>query len=114
MTERTWPRPIPNIGDATSVARRAAQPDGWAFDPDQIEALHAVLAARRDIRRYRPNLFPRELLRSVLAAGHQAPSAGHSQPWTARRTWPTGARRASGHVPAAVDIDGLSGDIARS
>jgi nicotinate-nucleotide--dimethylbenzimidazole phosphoribosyltransferase len=44
-------------------------------------ALEAVLAARRDVRRYRPDPVPPELLRRVLTAGHQAPSVGHSQPW---------------------------------
>lgn len=81
MTEPTWPRPVPFIGDPTAAATRAADPTGWAFDPDTVDAFHAVVAARRDVRRYRPDPVPEELLRRVLAAGHQAPSVGHSQPW---------------------------------
>jgi nicotinate-nucleotide--dimethylbenzimidazole phosphoribosyltransferase len=77
----TWPRPVPVIGDQTHAAQRAADPAGWAFDPATVEALHTVIGARRDIRRYRPDAVPPELLRTVLEAGHSAPSVGHSQPW---------------------------------
>jgi len=69
------------VGDTTSAAARSAQPDAWAFDEAAVTALHAIIAARRDIRRYRPDPVPAEVLRAVLAAGHQAPSVGHSQPW---------------------------------
>ena len=77
----TWPRPVPVIGDQTHAAERAADPSGWALDPATVEALHTVFGARRDIRRYRPDAVPPELLRTVLEAGHRAPSVGHSQPW---------------------------------
>ena len=76
-----WPRPVPLVGDPTSAAQRAADPAGWSFDDATVSALHAVLAARRDVRRFRPDEVPEELVRQVLAAGHQAPSVGHSQPW---------------------------------
>jgi nicotinate-nucleotide--dimethylbenzimidazole phosphoribosyltransferase len=81
VDEYTWPRPVPLVGDITSAASRAARPDAWAFDEADIKALHAVIGARRDIRRYRPDPVPVQLLRQVLEAGHQAPSVGHSQPW---------------------------------
>ncbi|RBY94803.1 5,6-dimethylbenzimidazole synthase [Blastococcus sp. TBT05-19] len=77
----TWPRPVPVIGDQTHAAERAADPAGWALDPATVEALHTVVGARRDIRRYRPDPVPADLLRTVLEAGHRAPSVGHSQPW---------------------------------
>ena len=77
----TWQRPVPLVGDTTSAADRSAAPAGWAFDDATISALHTVLAARRDIRRYRPDPVPPDILRQVLNAGHQAPSVGHSQPW---------------------------------
>lgn len=77
----TWPRPQPLIGDTTSAAARAAAPDAWAFDDATVAGLHTVMEARRDVRRYRPDPVPPELLRRILAAGHQAPSVGHSQPW---------------------------------
>jgi nicotinate-nucleotide--dimethylbenzimidazole phosphoribosyltransferase len=81
MTEKSWARPIPLIGDATSAATRAADPSGWAFDADTVAALHTIIAARRDIRRFRPDPIPDGILQMVLAAGHHAPSVGHSQPW---------------------------------
>jgi nicotinate-nucleotide--dimethylbenzimidazole phosphoribosyltransferase len=77
----TWPRPLPLIGDATSAAERAGAPAGWAFSGVTAAALHSVLSARRDVRRYRPDPVPPVLLHQVLTAGHQAPSVGHSQPW---------------------------------
>jgi len=77
----SWPRPVPLIGDRTRAAERAADPSGWAFDPAAVAALHDVIDARRDIRRYRPDPVPPEVLRRVLEAGHRAPSVGHSQPW---------------------------------
>jgi nicotinate-nucleotide--dimethylbenzimidazole phosphoribosyltransferase len=77
----TWPRPVPLIGDQTSAAERAAAPDAWAFDAGSREAFYDVVAARRDIRRFRPDPVPREVIDRVLLAAHQAPSVGHSQPW---------------------------------
>jgi nicotinate-nucleotide--dimethylbenzimidazole phosphoribosyltransferase len=79
--ERTWPRPVPLVGDPTSAADRSVDPAGWSLGEPTIDALRAVLAARRDVRRYRPDPVPADLLRQVLMAGHQAPSVGHSQPW---------------------------------
>jgi len=76
-----WPRPVPVIGDTTSAAERAAEPAAWAMGDNVTAALNSVLDARRDIRKYRPDPVPPDLLRQVLAAGHQAPSVGHSQPW---------------------------------
>ncbi|MDQ1720796.1 MAG: nicotinate-nucleotide--dimethylbenzimidazole phosphoribosyltransferase, partial [Pseudonocardiales bacterium] len=77
----SWPRPVPLIGDSSAATERAADPSGWALGPDTVAALHQVIGARRDIRRYRPDPVPAGLLRELLAAGHQAPSVGHSQPW---------------------------------
>jgi nicotinate-nucleotide--dimethylbenzimidazole phosphoribosyltransferase len=39
------------------------------------------MAARRDIRRFRPDPVPAATLARVLEAAHTAPSVGHSQPW---------------------------------
>lgn len=77
----TWPRPVPLVGDTTSAADRAGAPDAWAFPAPARAALYDVLAARRDVRRYRPDPIGDDVLRRVLAAGHAAPSVGHSQPW---------------------------------
>ena len=76
-----WPRPVPVVGDRSSAAQRAADPSGWALPEPDRAALARAVGARRDIRRFRPDPVPDELLRRLLAAAHQAPSVGHSQPW---------------------------------
>lgn len=81
-TARTpWRRPVPLVGDTTSAHDRADAPDGWSLGPDVVEHLAQVVAGRRDIRRYRPDPVPEELVRKVVEAGHLGPSVGHSQPW---------------------------------
>jgi nicotinate-nucleotide--dimethylbenzimidazole phosphoribosyltransferase len=79
--QTVWARPVPLIGDRTSASDRAADPAGWALGDHVAAALESVQAARRDIRRLRPDPIPADLLRQVLLAGHRAPSVGHSQPW---------------------------------
>ena len=76
-----YARPIPTIGDTSSAAQRREDPSGWAMGEAVTEALASVVAGRRDIRRYRPDAVPQELITAVLEAGHRAPSVGHSQPW---------------------------------
>lgn len=76
-----WPRPVPTVGDTTSAAQRAGDPTGWALPPEDREALERVMSARRDIRRFRPDPVPEDVLHKVLEAAHSAPSVGHSQPW---------------------------------
>ena len=76
-----WPRPRPLIGDATSSAERASDPASWAFPEVARAALADVIAARRDVRRFRPDPVEPGIVTEVLAAGHAAPSVGHSQPW---------------------------------
>jgi len=78
---RRWPRPVPLVGDRTSSAERAADPRGWAFEPGERRAFYAVLEARRDIRRFRHDSVPAEIVERLLGAAHAAPSVGHSQPW---------------------------------
>lgn len=77
----TWNRPIPLIGDRTSAAERAGAPEAWAFPAAERDALYGVIQARRDIRRFRPDPVPDDVLARVLTAAHAAPSVGHSQPW---------------------------------
>lgn len=79
--DQSWARPVPVIGDATSARTRREDPAGWAMGESVVEALESVVGARRDIRRFRPDPVPTELLEAVLEAGHRAPSVGHSQPW---------------------------------
>nr|WP_276534681.1 5,6-dimethylbenzimidazole synthase [Cutibacterium modestum] len=80
-TSQRWDRPIPRIGDTTSSATRAADPTGWSLGNQVQQGLDAAIDSRRDIRRYRHDDIPEELVNTVLWAGHRAPSVGHSQPW---------------------------------
>jgi nicotinate-nucleotide--dimethylbenzimidazole phosphoribosyltransferase len=80
-TQMVQPRPVPSIGDQTSAADRAAEPSGWAFSETDRASLYAIIEARRDIRRFRPDPIPEATLLRVLSAAHAAPSVGHSQPW---------------------------------
>ena len=79
--EQPWPRPIPTIGDQSSASERSREPGAWALAADDQAALARVISGRRDIRRFRPDPVPDELLEELLCAAHQAPSVGHSQPW---------------------------------
>ena len=80
-TSERWARPIPRIGDTTSSATRAADPAGWSLGDQVQQGLDTAIDARRDIRRYRNDDVPEDLVNTVLWAGHRAPSVGHSQPW---------------------------------
>jgi nicotinate-nucleotide--dimethylbenzimidazole phosphoribosyltransferase len=52
------------------------------YPDEQREAVYRVIAERRDVRQgFRPDPVPADVLRRVLAAAHQAPSVGLSQPW---------------------------------
>jgi nicotinate-nucleotide--dimethylbenzimidazole phosphoribosyltransferase len=76
------PRPATPEGfNASRAAARAADPRGWRFEPDALQAVHDVIAERRDIRRFRPDEIPADVLGRVLEAGHRAPSVGLMQPW---------------------------------
>jgi nicotinate-nucleotide--dimethylbenzimidazole phosphoribosyltransferase len=53
-----------------------------SFPAEQRAAIYRVIEERRDVRRgFRPDPIPSEVLTRVLAAAHQAPSVGLSQPW---------------------------------
>lgn len=81
-TRPQTPRPATPEGfDASRAAQRAADPRGWRFEDDALEAVHRVIAERRDIRRFRPDPVPEDVLRRVLESAHRAPSVGLMQPW---------------------------------
>ncbi len=67
--------------DPSRAAQRAADPRGWRYGDDDLEAVHRVIAERRDIRRFRPDPVPADVLDRVLTAAHRAPSVGLMQPW---------------------------------
>jgi nicotinate-nucleotide--dimethylbenzimidazole phosphoribosyltransferase len=73
--------PTPPGFDRSRAAERAADPRGWSYPDAAREAVHRVIAERRDIRRFRPDEIPADVLDRVLAAAHQAPSVGLMQPW---------------------------------
>ena len=57
------------------------------FVPEEMgaaarDAIYDVISRRRDIRVFLPDLaVPNDVLSRLLAAAHQAPSVGYSQPW---------------------------------
>lgn len=73
--------PTPPGFDASRAAERAEDPGGWRYDDAAREAVHRVIAERRDIRRFRPDEVPDDVLTRVLQAAHRAPSVGLMQPW---------------------------------
>ena len=73
--------PTPPGFDSSRAAERAADPTGWRYPEHERDAVHRVIAERRDIRRFRPDPVPEEVLRRVLEAAHRAPSVGLMQPW---------------------------------
>ena len=81
MTAR-FPRPPTPAGfDPSRAATRAADPRGWRFDEARRQAVQDVIAQRRDVRRFRPDTVPDDVLERVLTAAHRAPSVGLMQPW---------------------------------
>jgi nicotinate-nucleotide--dimethylbenzimidazole phosphoribosyltransferase len=79
--ERLQRPPTPEGFDPSRAAERAADPTAWRFDDGDRETVHRVIAQRRDIRRFRPDDVPDEVMRRVLEAAHRAPSVGLMQPW---------------------------------
>ena len=57
-------------------------PRAGAYPEDQRAAVYRVIGERRDVRQgFLPDPVPAAVLGRVLAAAHQAPSVGFSQPW---------------------------------
>ena len=52
-----------------------------AFPPDARQAVHDVIRLRRDIRSFRPDPVPDDVLLRILEAAHRAGSVGFMQPW---------------------------------
>lgn len=45
------------------------------------EELYALLSTRRSVRRFKPDLPPRDAIESLIASAVTAPSASNKQPW---------------------------------
>ncbi|MEB3188248.1 MAG: nicotinate-nucleotide--dimethylbenzimidazole phosphoribosyltransferase [bacterium] len=54
---------------------------GSAFPEAERAGLYRAILERRDIRSYRPDLVPDDVLARILRAAHQAGSVGFMQPW---------------------------------
>jgi nicotinate-nucleotide--dimethylbenzimidazole phosphoribosyltransferase len=79
--ERFARPPTPAGFDPSRAAERAADPRGWRYDDAERDVVHRVIAERRDVRRFRSDAVPDDVLERVLAAAHRAPSVGLMQPW---------------------------------
>lgn len=55
--------------------------DNDAFSDAERAAIYRVMRARRDVREYRPDPVPFEVLQRILEMAHYAPSVGFMQPW---------------------------------
>jgi len=51
------------------------------FSQADRETLYRVIGSRRDVRAFRPDLVPDDVLHRILLAAHHAPSVGFMQPW---------------------------------
>jgi len=81
LGERFERPPLPPDFDDSRARERRGDPAGWRFDDGGRAAVWRAIAERRDIRRFRPDPLPEQLLRSLLEAAHRAPSVGLMQPW---------------------------------
>jgi len=52
-----------------------------AFDPERRQGVYDAIALRRDVRSFRPDPLPPDLVSRLLDAAHRAPSVGLMQPW---------------------------------
>lgn len=52
-----------------------------SFTDAERESFYRLIAARRDVREFRSDRVPVPILQRILAAAHNAPSVGLSQPW---------------------------------
>ncbi|WP_288027169.1 nicotinate-nucleotide--dimethylbenzimidazole phosphoribosyltransferase [Arthrobacter sp.] len=74
----------PQSRELTAAASRATS-SGLPEDAFPVEALQGVYQAifqRRDIRSFRADPFPDDVLARLLNAAHHAPSVGFMQPWS--------------------------------
>ncbi|GGG13880.1 hypothetical protein GCM10010916_33500 [Paenibacillus abyssi] len=73
----------------TTVISAASSNDGsaaesaahHAFTAEEKAAVYRAIEERRDIRSFKKDPLPDELLMRLLRAGHHAPSVGFMQPW---------------------------------
>jgi len=78
-----WPHIDPERVLLMSLPSTLLEPEVIAaFSEDARRAVYECIALRRDIRHFRPGAeVEHSVLERILAAAHQAPSVGLSQPW---------------------------------
>lgn len=95
-----------------------------SIDHSQFSAVAALIAARRSIRRYRPEPVPRAWLDELLQCAINAPSAHNRQPWRfialhdgrskTRLAEAMGARLRADRLKDGDPISAVEADVARS
>lgn len=81
QSERFERPPLPPEFDDSRAHERRDDPAGWRFDDAERAGVWRAIDERRDIRRFRTDPLPDELVRRLLEAAHCAPSVGLMQPW---------------------------------
>jgi 5,6-dimethylbenzimidazole synthase len=74
-----------------------------------VRALEELFRWRRDVRQFRPEPVPEDVLQAVLAAGADAPSVGLSEPWRIIRVESAEPRAAVRRSFAACNARALEG-----
>ena len=54
---------------------------GGELSPEAKRGVYKAIFGRRDVRSFRPDPVPEDVLARILAAAHHAPSVGFMQPW---------------------------------
>ncbi len=67
-------------GEGLAGEHSGAPPEG-EFSTAAKNAVYAAIFGRRDIRDFRPDPIPYEILERLITAAHHAPSVGFMQPW---------------------------------
>jgi nicotinate-nucleotide--dimethylbenzimidazole phosphoribosyltransferase len=73
--------PLPPEFDDSRAHDRRDDPAGLRFDEAERSGVWRAIDERRDIRRFRTDPLPEELVRRLLEGAHRAPSVGLMQPW---------------------------------
>jgi 5,6-dimethylbenzimidazole synthase len=73
-------------GSSEAASRRrqtspAGGAGGHAFPAAEREGVYRAVFERRDMRSFRPDPLPEEVVARLLRAAHHAPSVGFMQPW---------------------------------
>ncbi len=79
------------------------------FSPDFRSELLELMKWRRDVRHFKPDPVPVELLRDCLDTFQLAPSVGLSEPWRIVRVTSTGTRQKAVENYQSANSDALAG-----